>query len=126
MLKEQRDPGSFGEYRTQRLVLEAYDRFANDGTFDPARLEDPEYFPVVREALQVSKSREQELTTLKKLVARTDQTPLPTLFVEGATDRADRRGRLAGAVPGRALPFSVLPAGGTMQMRAWPPGKAMR
>ena len=49
------------EYRTQRLVLDAYDRFAKDGTFDPARLEDPEYFPVVRAALKVSKSREQEL-----------------------------------------------------------------
>jgi hypothetical protein len=53
-----------GEYRTQRLVLEAYDRFANDGTFDRARLEDPEYFPVVREALR--KTQDQ----LKRLVAR--------------------------------------------------------
>ncbi len=62
-------------WRTQRLVLDAYDRFANDGTFDPARLEDPEYFPVVRAALAVSKSREQELErTLKKLVARADQS----------------------------------------------------
>jgi hypothetical protein len=29
---------AFGEYRTQRLVLEAWDRFAEDGTFDLARL----------------------------------------------------------------------------------------
>ena len=28
----------FGEYRTQRLVIEAWDRFMEDGTFKPERL----------------------------------------------------------------------------------------
>jgi hypothetical protein len=118
----------FREYRTKRLVLDAYDRFANDGTFDPARLEDPEYFPVVRAALAVSKSREQELQrTLKELVDRTDQTTLPTLFVEGETDKLIVEGAWRALHPDERLPVSVLPAGGTMQMRSLAaPGRAMR
>jgi len=118
VLKE-REIREYGEYRTQRLVLEAYDRFATNGTFDPARLEDPEYFPVVRAALAVSKGREQDLErTLKELVDRTDQTPLPTLFVEGATDKLIIEGAWQALYPGEPLPVTVLGAGGTMQMRS--------
>ena len=117
-----------GMWRTQRLVLDAYDRFARDGTFDPARLEDPEYFPVVRAALAVSKSREQELEqTLAALVARSDREALPTLFVEGATDKLIVEGAWRALYPGEPLPFSVLAAGGTTQMKSLAtPGKAMR
>ena len=109
-------------------MLDAYDRFARDGTFDPARLEDPEYFPVVREALVVSKGRERELErTLEQLVARTDQTALPTLFVEGATDKLIVEGAWRALYPGEPLPISVLAAGGTTQMKSLAtPGKAMR
>ncbi|MCC2665177.1 MAG: type modification enzyme [Geminicoccaceae bacterium] len=115
-------------WRTQWLVLDAYDRFATDGTFNPARLDDPEYFPVVRAALAVSKGREQELErTLEQLVARTDQTPLPTLFVEGETDKLIVEGAWRALYPGEPLPVSVLPAGGTTQMKSLAtPGKAMR
>lgn len=127
VLKE-REIKEHGEYRTQRLVLEAYNRFATDGTFDASRLEDPEYFPVVRQALAVSKSREQELErTLKELVDRTDQAPLPTLFVEGSTDKLIVEGAWRALYPDEPLPVSILPAGGTMQMRSLAaPGKAMR
>jgi hypothetical protein len=90
-----------GMWRTQRLVLDAYDRFANDATFDASRLEDPEYFPVVRAALAVSKSREQEMErTLRELVDRTDRAPLPTLFVEGETDRLIVEGAWRALYPG--------------------------
>ena len=120
VLKEQGDKehGS-SEWRTQRLVLEAYDRFARDGTFDPARLEDPEYFPVVRDALAVSKSREQELErTLEELVARSDRERAADPVRRGRDRQADRRGRLAGALPGRADAVLGLAAGGTTQMRS--------
>jgi hypothetical protein len=70
----------YGEYRTQRLVLDAYDRFARDGTFDPTRLVDEEYFPIVIDALRGAQDQ------LKQLVARADQEPRPVLFVEGASD----------------------------------------
>lgn len=39
-LKE-REIRELGEYRTRRLVLEAWDRFVADGTFDLTRLNDP-------------------------------------------------------------------------------------
>jgi hypothetical protein len=108
-----------GLWRTQRLVLDAYDRFANDGTFDPARLEDPEYFPVVRAALAVSKSREQELErTLQGLVARAEQEVRPVLFVEGASDAPIVEAAWRALFPGQPTPFKILPAGGTDQMRS--------
>jgi hypothetical protein len=111
----------YGEYRTQRLVLEAYDRFVNDGTFDPARLVDEEYFPVVIDALRGAQDQ------LKRLVARSDQTPLPTLFVEGETDKLIVEAAWRALFPGEPIPVSVLPAGGTTQMKSLAtPGKAMR
>jgi hypothetical protein len=113
---------------TQRLVLDAYDCFAQNGTFDPARLEDPEYFPVVRAALTASKSREQELErTLEGLMARSDREALPTLFVERATDKLIVEAAWRALFPSQPLPISVLPAGGTTQMKSLATsGKAMR
>ena len=122
-------------WRTQRLVLDAYDRFARDGTFDASRLEDPEYFPVVREALKTKGAKlteaEQQLRelerTLEELMARSDRTPLPTLFVEGETDKLIVEGAWRALYPGQPLPFTVLAAGGTTQMKSLAtPGKAMR
>lgn len=108
-----------GMWRTQRLVLEAYDRFATDGTFDPARLEDPEYFPVVRAALAVSKSREQELERgLQELVGRAEQEARPVLFVEGASDAPILEAAWRALFPGEPMPFTILPAGGTDSMRS--------
>jgi hypothetical protein len=117
-----------GMWRTQRLVLDAYDRFARDGTFDASRLEDPEYFPVVRAALAVSKSREQELEhALAELVARSDREALPTLFVEGETDKLIVEAAWRALHPGQPLPFSVLFAEGTTQMLSLAAkGKALR
>jgi len=93
-------------------VLEAYDRFANDGTFDPARLEDAEYFPVVREALRGAQDQ------LKKLVTRANQEPQPVLFVEGASDAPIVEAAWRALFPGEPMPFTILPAGGTDSMRS--------
>jgi hypothetical protein len=105
-------PRGYGEYRTQRLVLEAYDRFATDGTFDPARLVDEEYFPVVRDALRGAQDQ------LKKLVARANQEPRPVLFVEGASDAPIVEAAWRALFPGEPMPFTILAAGGTEQMKS--------
>lgn len=39
--EEKPPPQGFGEYRTRRLVLEAFDRFYEDGTFDAERVRVP-------------------------------------------------------------------------------------
>jgi hypothetical protein len=101
-----------GMWRTQRLVLDAYDRFAQDGTFDPARLEDPEYFPVVRGALRGAQDQ------VKKLVARANQEPQPVLFVEGASDAPIVEAAWRALFPDDPLPFTILAAGGIEQMRS--------
>jgi hypothetical protein len=83
---------AFGEYRTRRLVLEAWNRSAENGTFDPARLQDPTHFDVVRRALVETRGRvgalERERDELAALLKRSDAAPLPTLFVEGESDVA--------------------------------------
>ena len=83
-----------GMWRTQRRVLEAYDRFANDDTFDPARLEDPEYFPVVRAALKIKARRATRPSAAARAGAQLEGSTGPTrprcaadLFVEGETDK---------------------------------------
>src|SRR6185503_2795332 len=47
----------FGEYRTHRLVLEAWDRFVADGTFDVARLREPQYIDRVAQELTATRAR---------------------------------------------------------------------
>ena len=119
--REINDP-NVREYRTRRLVLEAWDRFAEDGTFDPARLEDPTHFDVVRRALietrgQVS-SLEHERDELAALLRRSDATPLPSLFVEGESDVTILTAAWHTFHPGEALPVTILAAGGTRQMES--------
>jgi hypothetical protein len=119
---------AFGEYRTRRLVLEAFDRFAQDGTFDPARLSDARYFETVKTALTTTKAQLGELErTYQRLVARADAHQRPTLFVEGTTDARILAGAWAALFPGVPQPFQVLAAEGTKNMGSLAgKGKALR
>jgi hypothetical protein len=110
---------AYGEYRTRRLVLEAWDRFAEDGTFDPARLRDPTHFDAVRKALVEARGRVASLEReSRELLARADATPLPTLFVEGESDAAILTAAWLAFYPTEKLPVTVLAAGGTRQMQS--------
>jgi N-6 DNA Methylase len=110
---------AYGEYRTRRLVLEAWDRFAEDGTFDPARLRDPTHFDAVQKALVETKGRVQSLEReLRNLLARSDATPLPTLFVEGESDVVILTAAWRAFYPTEKLPVTILAAGGTRQMES--------
>jgi hypothetical protein len=111
---------AYGEYRTRRLVLEAWDRFAEDGTFDPARVQDPTKFGVVRRALietrgQVT-SLEHERDELAALLKRADAARLPTLFVEGESDVTILTAAWPAFHPTEPLPVTILAAGGTSRM----------
>jgi hypothetical protein len=112
-----------GEYRTRRLVLEAWDRFAEDGTFDPARLQDPTHFDVVRRALvetrgQVSSLERERDELLAALLKRSDAPPLPTLFVEGESDAMILTAAWQAIHPAAVLPVAILAVGGTRQMES--------
>ena len=109
-LNEERD---FGEYRTRRLVLEAWDRFVADGTFDPERdggLTDHEK----DKARLARKTRELEVA--EALVAQVQEQQRPVLFVEGASDLPIIEAAWSAFFPGEKLPVTILPAGGTTQM----------
>ena len=75
-------------------MLEAFDRFHEDGTFDPARTRDPHYLPQIQKAygemkaqLAASEQQRSESELLyRHLLARADATRKPVLFVEGSTD----------------------------------------
>jgi hypothetical protein len=123
-----REKRELGEYRTQRLVLEAWDRFAEDGTFDPARLEDPTHFGVVRRALV---QRTQQVASLElelqALLQRSDTTPLPSLFVEGESDVTILTAAWEAFHPSEPPPVTILGAGGTRQMESLAgKGRALR
>jgi hypothetical protein len=110
---------AYGEYRTRRLVLEAWDRFADDGTFDPARLRDPTHFDAVQRALVETRGRVKSLEReLEELLARSDATPLPTLFVEGESDVTAVTAAWQAFYPTEPLPVTILAAGGTRQMES--------
>jgi hypothetical protein len=122
---------AYGEYRTRRLVLEAWDRFAEDGTFDPARLQDPTHFDMVRRALVETRGRvgvlERERDELMALLKRSDATPLPTLFVEGESDVGILTAAWQAFHPTEPLPVTILAAGGTRQMESLAgKGRALR
>ena len=118
----------FGEYRTKRLVLEAWDRFIADGTFDVARLRDPQYIDRVSDELSRTRAlleeTEQNQRALASLAA---ETPKPTLFVEGVTDAAIVEAAWSVFFPSEPIPVKVLPAGGTKEMGSLAgTGKALR
>jgi len=118
VLKEN-ELANFEEYRTRRLVLEAWDRFAEDGTFDPARLRDPTHFDAVQRALVETRGRVKSLEReLQELLARSDATPLPTLFVEGESDVTILTAAWLVFHPTEPLPVTILAAGGTRQMES--------
>jgi len=111
---------TYGEYRTRRLVLDAWDRFAKDGTFDPAHLQDPTHFDVVRRALVETRGQvgalERERDELLALLKRSDAAPLPALFVEGENDVVILTAAWQAYFPTEPLPVTILAAGGTRQM----------
>ena len=127
VLKEN-ETKAYGEYRTRRLVLEAWDRFAEDGTFDAARLRDPTHFDAVQRALVETRGRVTSLEReLQELLARSDATPLPTLFVEGASDVTILTSAWQAFRPTEPLPVTILAAGGTRQMESLAgKGRALR
>lgn len=118
----------FGEYRTQRLVLEAWDRFAADGTFDPVRLREPQYIDRVAQELTATRERlEQIERDSKTLLTFATATPKPTLFVEGVTDAKIIEAAWAVFFPREPMPVKVISAGGTKEMGSLAgKGKALR
>lgn len=125
----------FGEYRTRRLVLEAWDRFVEDGTFAPERLQDPAYVGHVGAALVKTKGHlaqsQKELAEIRSvyegLLALAEKSPWPTLFVEGETDVPIIEAAWSAFFPDEALPVNIISAGGTVQMGSLVgKGKALR
>jgi hypothetical protein len=127
VLKENEIKG-FGEYRTERLVLEAWDRFAADGTFDPARLREPQYIDRMAQELTATRAKLELIEhDSKALLALASATPKPTLFVEGATDTRIIKAAWAVFFPNEPMPVKVIAAGGTKEMGSLAgKGKALR
>jgi hypothetical protein len=119
---------TFGEYRTQRFVLDAWDRFVADGTFDPARLREPQYIDRVAEELTATRARlEQVERDSKALLTLASATSKPTLFVEGVTDAKIIEAAWAVFFPKEPMPVKVIGAGGTKEMGSLAgKGKALR
>jgi hypothetical protein len=127
VLKE-REIREFGEYRTQRLVLDAWDRFAADSTFDIGRLREPQYIDRVANELAATREKlERTEQTARHLLALASVTPKPTLFVEGVTDVAIIEAAWSVFFPSEPIPVKVLGAGGTKEMGSLAgKGKALR
>lgn len=119
---------AFGEYRTRRLVLEAWDRFSADGTFKPRAGADVLYIDKVSAELAETKKRLEELeASYRTLLAKADASKLPALFVEGLTDAAILRAAWRELYPGEAMPFTIIPAEGTKNLGSLAgKGKALR
>jgi hypothetical protein len=118
----------FREYRTQRLVLDAWDRFVADGTFDVGRLRDPQYIDRVADELSKTRARLEETEASQRaLLMFAAETPKPTLFVEGITDVAIIEAAWSVFFPDEPIPIKVHAAGGTKEMGSLAgPGKALR
>jgi hypothetical protein len=127
VLKEN-EISKFGEYRTRRLVLEAWDRFVADGTFDPVRLREPQYIDRVADELAATREKlEATQQNARQLLALASGTPKPTLFVEGVTDVAFIQAAWSVFFPTEPIPVKVLSAGGTKEMGSLAgKGKALR
>ena len=95
---------AFGEYRTRRLVLEAWDRFAEDGTFDPARLHDPTHFDAVHRALVETRGRVGALERERdELLAQHRRDAVADLVRRGRERRRDPDRGVASVSPDRAV-----------------------
>ncbi len=118
----------FHEYRTRHLVLEAWDRFVADGTFDPARLREPQYIDRVAQELTATREKLERLEhDSKALLTLASATPKPTLFVEGVTDAKIIEAAWNVFFPSEPMPVKVIPAGGTKEMGSLAgKGKALR
>jgi hypothetical protein len=104
----------FGEFRTERLVLEAWDRFVADGTFDPVRLREPQYIDRVADELAATREKlEATEQNARQLLALASASPKPTLFVEGVTDVAIIQAAWSVFFPTEPIPVKVLSAGGS-------------
>jgi hypothetical protein len=125
---EENELRKFHEYRTKRLVLEAWDRSVADGTFDPVRLREPQYIDRVADELTATRARlEQVEHDSKALLALASATPTPTLFVEGVTDAKILEAAWAVFFPSEPMPVKVIAAGGTKEMGSLAgKGKALR
>jgi hypothetical protein len=119
---------AFGEYRTARLVLEGWDRFVADGTFDVARLRDPQYIDRVSDELSKTRARLEDTERNQRALAMlAAETPKPTLFVEGITDVSIIEAAWSVFFPNEPIPVRVHAAGGTKEMGSLAgPGKALR
>lgn len=118
----------FGEYRTQRLVLEAWDRFAADGTFDPARMGTETSIDILDTCESDIQRRlaaaEAPIVALRSEIG---DSRTPTLFVEGGTDVRILEAAWTAFYPDEPLPVRLISAGGTTQMGSLAArGKAMR
>jgi type I restriction-modification system DNA methylase subunit len=118
----------FGEYRSQRLVLESWDRFAADGTFDPARLREPQYIDRLAQELTTTRAKLEQLERdSNALLTLARASPTPTLFVEGVTDAKIIEAAWAIFFPKEPMPVKVIGAGGTKEMGSLAgKGKALR
>src|SRR5258706_1118450 len=118
----------FHEYRTQRLVLEAWDHFVTNGTFDPAKLREPQYIDRIADELSSTRQKLQEMENDQRvMMALAAKTPKPTLFVEGTTDARIIEAAWSLFFPKDPLPVKVHSAGGTTQMGSLTgKGKALR
>jgi hypothetical protein len=118
----------FCEYRTQRLVLDAWDRFVANGTFDVGRLRDPQHIDRVADELSKTRARLEETERNQRtLLTLAAETPKPTLFVEGSTDVTVIEAAWSVFFPSEPIPVKVLPAGGTKEVGSLAgPGKALR
>jgi len=116
---EEQQTSEYGSFVARDLALGAWDRFAKDGTFDLGRLRDSTQFDAVQRALVETRGRVKSLEReLQELLARSDATPLPTLFVEGESDVAILTAAWRVFHPTEPLPVTILAARGTRQMES--------
>lgn len=105
----------FNEYRTRRLVLEAWDRFAEDGTFDQDELASRESIAPIAEALAEGRSGGTDFDSVTVQIEQV-QPEQPVLFVEGETDIKILSAAWSVFYPDEEFPLEFKSAGGTTQM----------